>query len=222
MSANFFKIKQGLTLDPQAQYGSSDPSPGTDGDIYYNSVLNVFRIFQNGTWQNMGSGSSPTSTGRSGESSISLGATSLTVTFSSALPNSSYIVVVSMVNTTDPTPQYQPLVVTSKTTAGFTVQWNSPTDTANYLIDYQVPGSMSMMGEVLVSMGVTSMTATFSVAFSSTNYSIVAMLQNLTDPTPQYQTVVVTNKTTTGFTATWNAPTDTANYLIDYQAVGYM
>ncbi len=55
MAENFFKIKQGLNLDPQSQFGSSDPT-GTNGDIYYNPTLNEFRIFQNGTWTTMGGG----------------------------------------------------------------------------------------------------------------------------------------------------------------------
>lgn len=52
MAIDHFKLKKGLTLDPQVQYGISDPA-GNDGDIYYNSALDKFRKFQSGAWSDM-------------------------------------------------------------------------------------------------------------------------------------------------------------------------
>ena len=53
MSSGFFRIKNGVSLDAQTAYGSSDPSDGVDGDIYYNSTLNVFRVYQSGAWETL-------------------------------------------------------------------------------------------------------------------------------------------------------------------------
>jgi hypothetical protein len=57
---------------------------------------------------------------------------------------------------------------------------------------------------------------TFATALPSTNYAVVCTWQNTTDPFPQYQPVSVTALTINGFTLSWNAPTDTANYSINW------
>jgi len=219
MSANFFKINRGITLDPQAEYGGGDPA-GTDGDIYYNEVLDRFRIFQAGAWQDLGSGSGPNNS-RAGEAPISSNATSITVTFSTPVTSPVYDVLVDMVNLVDPDPQYQQVIVTNKTVNGFTVQWNAPTDSGNYAIDYIVAGNVAAMGEAVVPFGADSLTVTLNIPFSSTSYTVMAMLQDVTDPFPQFMTVVVTNKTNSTFTVEWNDGVDSSNYVISYQAMGY-
>jgi hypothetical protein len=39
---------------------------------------------------------------------------------------------------------------------------------------------------------------------------------NTVDVTPQFQPMTVTAKSTTGFTASFNAPTDSGNYKLDW------
>lgn len=73
---------------------------------------------------------------RAGVPTIGNGVATLTVTFSSAVPSTSYAVFAVMQNTTDANPQFQPVTVTAKTTSGFTVKWNANTDSANYLLNY--------------------------------------------------------------------------------------
>ncbi len=46
---------------------SSDPGSATDGDIYYNIVTDQLRIYANGSWTNVASGSLPSQTGNSGK-----------------------------------------------------------------------------------------------------------------------------------------------------------
>ena len=77
---------------------------------------------------------------RAGVSAVGAGVQSLAVTFSSALPDTSYAVVPSWMNTTGGgfTPQQQPLIVTAFTTTGFTVSWSAPTDASTYLINWIV------------------------------------------------------------------------------------
>lgn len=74
-------------------------------------------------------------------------------------------------------------------------------------------------GSQSLSSGDSSKTVTFSTAFSSTNYRVTAQLVNTTDASPQFQAVTITAKTTTTFTAKWNAGTDSANYVLDYIAI---
>lgn len=70
--------------------------------------------------------------------------------------------------------------------------------------------------DVAIGAGQTSFTATFPTPLPGVNYVVLAGFTNLVDLTPQFQEVTVTAKTTTGFTATWNAPTDSANYVLSY------
>ena len=69
-------------------------------------------------------------------SAISAGETSVSVTFSSAMSAATYGLTLCWVNTTDGSPMFQPIVVTTKSTTGFTAKWNTALDTANYSLSY--------------------------------------------------------------------------------------
>lgn len=73
---------------------------------------------------------------RAGSSAIGSAQTSLAVTFSSVMPNTSYSIVATMLNTTDTNPQFQPITITAFSTSGFTAKWNANTDSANYLLNW--------------------------------------------------------------------------------------
>lgn len=79
--------------------------------------------------------------GVSQEVAVSSGATSITISFPSAVANTNYQVFASFVNTVDADPQFQPITITSKTTSGFTATWNAPLESSNYLIDYFAGGN---------------------------------------------------------------------------------
>jgi len=72
--------------------------------------------------------------------SISSGQATLTVTFSTAMANTTYTVVATMFNSTDTNPQFQPITITSLTTSGFVAKWNANTDSANYKLNYVAIG----------------------------------------------------------------------------------
>lgn len=151
------------------------------------------------------------------EVAIPNGATTLTVVFPFALPTTNYVPSVQMINLLDANPQFQSPVVTNKTLTGFTVQWNSPTDSGNYLIDYLVPRVQIQQGELLLSNGVDNATITLPITLDNTNYAIIAQLVNYVDPSPQLQTVVVTTKAAGQFIGKWNDPVDSGNYKLAYQ-----
>ncbi len=52
MADNFFKISKGVNLTPQA----GAPSNPANGDIYYDTSLNKFRKYENGSWSDISSG----------------------------------------------------------------------------------------------------------------------------------------------------------------------
>ncbi len=74
-------------------------------------------------------------------------------------------------------------------------------------------------GKTTISSSATSASPTFSTAYANTNYAVTAVLLNTTDSNPQFQPVTITAQSTTGFTATWNTPTETANYVLSWQAI---
>jgi hypothetical protein len=74
-------------------------------------------------------------------------------------------------------------------------------------------------GVASMSSGATTVSITYSTAFSSTNYALTATMENITDTNPQLQPIVITAKSTTGATFTVNDPTFTANYLINWTAI---
>jgi hypothetical protein len=57
MSSDFTKLKSGLTIGSL----SADPVTGINGDVYYNTTLNKFRKFENGSWSDLDTISPPSS-----------------------------------------------------------------------------------------------------------------------------------------------------------------
>mgnify|MGYP000849196429 CR=1 FL=1 len=74
---------------------------------------------------------------RAGVTSISNGANSVTVAFSSATPNTSYVPVFAFRNLVDSDPIFLIGMIVNKTTTGFTVLFNTAVDSANYALEYQ-------------------------------------------------------------------------------------
>jgi hypothetical protein len=74
-------------------------------------------------------------------------------------------------------------------------------------------------GKTTIGSGVTTISPTFSTAFGSTGYAITCTIMNTTDSLPQFQPITITAQSTTGFTATWNVPTATANYVLNWHAI---
>lgn len=91
----------------------------------------------NGTWDVSYTGAPAGSvTLRAGNQTISSGVATVAVTFSSSMPNTSYSVTATLVNTTDANPQFQPITITAFSTTGFTAKWNANTDSANYVLNW--------------------------------------------------------------------------------------
>lgn len=153
---------------------------------------------------------------------LTIGTTSVVVSFPSVLPNAAYGIVVQMVNVTDTTPQFQTPLVSNKTNAGFTAKWNAPLNTGNYALDYVVGpgGSATDQGEAAQVLGATSATIAFP-DIGTTMYAVIAEFINLVDTTPQFQPIVVRSKSTNQFTIAWNAALNTANYRVSWQIIVY-
>ena len=75
---------------------------------------------------------------RSGNSALGSGVSSASVTFSSAWADANYVPAWEISNTVDASPIFLQGIITAKTAAGFTVTFNAPTDSVNYVFSYQV------------------------------------------------------------------------------------
>lgn len=58
----------------------------------------------------------------------------------------------------------------------------------------------------------------FSSTIGTTDYAVQVVIENTTDANPQFLIAIVTVRTATGFTVKFNAPTDSANYVLHYFA----
>lgn len=146
---------------------------------------------------------------------LTSGATSINVSIPTQY-DTSYVVFAMMGNVTDSFPQYQQVEVTAKSPTGFTFSWNHPVDSNNYFISYIVPYKVFPEAEVSIGSGDSTLTAPLAFPQPIISYPVVAQLQNITDANPEFQTVVVGNNTTTNANFSWNALTDSPNYLITY------
>lgn len=73
-------------------------------------------------------------------------------------------------------------------------------------------------GQTAIASGAQTASIVFNTPMADTNYALVTSIENDTDATPIYLQIVSTAKSTTGFTFILNAPTDTAAYVINWQA----
>jgi hypothetical protein len=73
-------------------------------------------------------------------------------------------------------------------------------------------------GVVAIADATGSKAVTFSSAMADTTYAVDFSFGNVVDSEPIFLQGVVTAKSTTGFTVTFNAPTDSANYTLSYHA----
>lgn len=70
--------------------------------------------------------------------------------------------------------------------------------------------------EVTIPASASSMAVSFPSSQPDTSFVVLAQMINDVDLTPQFQQVTITAKTPGGFTASWNAPTDSNNYRLIY------
>jgi hypothetical protein len=154
-----------------------------------------------------------------GSVSIPDGNVSTTIMYSREFDSAdSYALVVNLTNTSDLSVQYQPVIVTSKTTTGFTAKWNAPLDSANYKIDYiAVIPVLSFKANVEnIGSGANSYTAAL---LSASSYATIQQMVNEIDTTPLIlHPLNITGKSSTDFITSWNRNTDTANYDLHWIA----
>jgi hypothetical protein len=107
----------------------------------------------------------------------------------------------------------------SPSTAGFILTSNGTGADPSFQASPSLTSLQIYAGKTTIGSGATTISPTFSTAFGSTGYAITCSMMNTTDTNPQFQPITITAQSTTGFTATWNAPTATANYVLNWHAI---
>jgi len=77
--------------------------------------------------------------GRVNQTAIPNATQTMAVVFGEVMPSTEYSILTNIVNTTDTDPIWLQVVSTIKSTTGFTVYFNAPTDTANYVLEWACP-----------------------------------------------------------------------------------
>lgn len=89
------------------------------------------------TWPSGGGGGgSGTLHGEAGQEPISASASSVAVSFPNDMSSVDFAIVFSFTNLTDAIPIFLQGLVTARSIHGFTVAFNAPTDSANYVLDW--------------------------------------------------------------------------------------
>lgn len=82
------------------------------------------------------SGATGNLNGRAGVQAITNGQSSVSVTFTSGLPSSNYALAWQVRNVTDGAPIFLAAIETARDQNGFTLTFNAPVDSANYVLEY--------------------------------------------------------------------------------------
>lgn len=129
-----FDALQPMTTGGDLIYGGASGTGTRLGNGSAGQVLTSAGGTAAPTWSTPSAGFSGRADGTA--NTISAGATSKVVTFSSTLGTANYAVTPYFKNTVDANPQYQPINISAQSATGFTASWNSPTDSANYILGY--------------------------------------------------------------------------------------
>ena len=187
---------------------------GSATDIIENFVGGNSRIFMFGA--GAGGGSSTPTAGVAQTFPIPMGVTEIEVTFPFPFTGPNYVVLPVLENLVDPDPDFISIVTFEKTGAGFKAKWNAPTETANYAISYIVPVLQLAPGEVEIPFDVTELEVDLPFSLPGAMYAVIPEFVNLVDSDPDFQPMMIVQKTNLKFKAKWNAPTDTANYRLAF------
>jgi len=80
----------------------------------------------------------------------------------------------------------------------------------------EVGVSTSKAAKVAIGAGLTSIAVVYPEPYVDNNYVVMATFSNTVDAFPTFQSIVISAQSSTGFTATWNNGTATANYVLAY------
>jgi len=161
----------------------------------------------------------PSATNR-GTEILTQGADIYTVSFDVPFTGDDYAIGTCMVNIADDPPSMYQFVVTEKDNNGFTMQFNSPIDSTNYTIDWNIFDSTSFIPNGLVNIpyGADEMTVYYPSDNKQQNdiYALSLTMINTDDATASVYSYLLTKKDNDNFTVAFSSPIDSTNYYLSY------
>ena len=108
---------------------------------------------------------------RIGCETVGSGVKTLSATYTTPLADTNYSLNVSWENTVDASPLFQPFMITTKLTTGFTIEWSVDTDTTNYELCYNAStnGFANVSGTEIIANGASSKVVVINPALANTN-----------------------------------------------------
>ena len=150
----------------------------------------------------------------SGSDSLIYSSDTYRVTFP-PLPNNNYTIGTSIINSVDAVPSIYQFIVTERSNDGFTLQFNSPIDSTNYTLDWNIYDSTSFIpnGIVQLPQGETSYTVDIPNQ-ENDKYSLGLTILNTIDTSASIYSYIITQKNTENFTMRFSSPIDSTNYYL--------
>jgi len=131
------------------------------------------------------------------------------------IDSTGYTVAVSLSNLVDANPSTYNYTITKRTETYFKVLFSDNMDSNNYYLDWIIISHPKQgVEELSIAPGITTRTIAFTPAEVNTNYGVMLELLNDVDSTSVIIPFIVTEKTITGFTVTFEREIDTDNYKL--------
>jgi len=147
---------------------------------------------------------------------LQIGSDSFTVIFPDPMSTPFYILNVNIFNEIDQSlASMYGIIITSKTTIGFTVKFSSPLDSIHYKLSWSVDTESTLSGTDILNYNEDLYRVSFP-ALSSSNYTIGTSMINQIDSEPSIYQFIVTERSNDGFTMQFNSPIDSTNYEINW------
>jgi methionine-rich copper-binding protein CopC len=150
---------------------------------------------------------------------LEIGTEEITVVFDVPLTNDNYLVNVNLFNnSTDSYKSMYGIIISDKTTNGFTVKFSSPLDSVNYKLSWSVNPNATIRNSDNLTMG----QDTYRVDFDSTsvtniqNYSVATAIVNEIDSDPSIYNFVISEKDSSGFEIQLSGFIDSTNYDLEW------
>ena len=120
-----------------------------------------------------------------------------------------------MVNENDSPPSIYQFVVTERSNDGFTMQFNSPIDSTNYDINWNIYDSTSFIPNGLVNLPFNEDEVLINIPNQNNDrYTLGLSILNTTDASASIYSYIVSDKNTNNFTIRFSSPIDSTSYYL--------
>ena len=148
---------------------------------------------------------------------LAIGTESINILFTEDLGTDLYVLNINLFNETDGnSASMYGMIVTDKSSSGFTILFSSPLDSINYKIAWNVNTNATFIGVTNLTYNSNTHRINFDYPLLNINYSIATAMTNQVDVNPSIYNFIVKNKDLNGFDIELSGVTDSTNYVLDW------